>query len=264
METALKHWLRAYSLAWLPLSVAYFFVLGLFIGVSGYDLVSSWIANLLPAFVMGIAVFHGTIRFLTGLSIKSQTAIHAFAAVVFSLIWAQALFRLLQVSAGLAHGDWSFQGFAGRALPWQLLQGLLIYFVITSATYAYWALSKLSDQSKSPNDSADTRLFVKTDDTYVAIDADEVIACASENGGTIIITQEHAYKTRKSLAELADQLKAQSLFRVHRSWLVNKAHIASVEPAGNGRLTLRLTNKHRVDTSRKGAQLIRDALGLVN
>jgi len=45
---------------------------------------------------------------------------------------------------------------------------------------------------------------------------------------------------RTTLADMAGQLEAHGLVRTHRSWLVNSAHIAQIEPAGSGDFKLSL------------------------
>lgn len=259
-----ENWWKAYFLGWVPVASAYLIILGLFLNIDGITLVSTWLANIIVPLIMGLGVSWIVLNLLIERSVHVQLLSHSIGSVVFSTLWALGAFRLLQVSSGLIRGDWSPPVWPSAALAWQLFQGLAIYFTIASATYAYWAIRTFRHAQITEGEDAQTsRIFAKTPTGILPIGVSEIDAVRSIDGLTYIVRRGEKLESRLSLGELEDKLPSSVFLRVHRSALINLNHIQSIEPAGNGRLTVHLSSGLSLETSRSGTAALKGRLALV-
>jgi two-component system LytT family response regulator len=86
--------------------------------------------------------------------------------------------------------------------------------------------------------------FIEAEDDYVAIQA----------GGK-------RWLKSQRLAELDTQLDPRAFLRVHRSFIVNLAAIARIEPSGRDGHCAVLRDGSRVPISRSGYQKVRERIG---
>lgn len=260
------NWWKVYLAGWLPIGISYLLILGLFANVSAFTLVATWLANVLFPSIAGMGVAWLIFNIFVRLSVRGQMAIHTVGAVVFATLWAMAAFRLLQLSSGLLRGDWSVTNWSSAALAWQLFQGLAIYFTIVSASYAYWALRKLSEATEQvPSQPAQTgqRVYAKTADGLTPLNEEDISLARTMDGLTFLFVGQRKLDSRMTLSELEDALPSDNFLRVHRSAIVNLDHIQSIEQAGNGRKTIHLKNSVSLETSRAGASALKTRLALV-
>ncbi len=260
-EGPMPFWLKAYAFGWLPLAAAYALILAVSIRLTGLDLFATYLSNVIIPFVMGIPVFLVTYRWTAMVAVRIQSVIHICGAILFALIWTQALFRLLQLWRGLQSGDWTFSGFSGPALAWQLFQGVAIYFLIVGGAYVYWFARRAAEKPgvggkgrEQPTELE--RFFIRSGDMILPVDVAEIVWARAEADGVTLNMKEDSRFIRLPLVELEHHL-GDRFIRTHRSTLVNVAQIQSVEPAGNGRLSLHVSNGDSLVTSRDGASRIR-------
>lgn len=71
----------------------------------------------------------------------------------------------------------------------------------------------------------------------------------------------HDYPLRITLAALEQRLDPACFLRAHRSWLVNRTHLRSIEPTEGGEAILHMQDGARVPCSRRQLPLLRQALG---
>ncbi|MEN5425622.1 LytTR family DNA-binding domain-containing protein [Stenotrophomonas pennii] len=71
----------------------------------------------------------------------------------------------------------------------------------------------------------------------------------------------HDYPLRITLAALESRLDPAVFLRCHRSWLVNRACLRSIEPLDGGEALLHMADGARVPCSRRQLPLLRQALG---
>ncbi|MEL7130150.1 MAG: LytTR family DNA-binding domain-containing protein [Pseudomonadota bacterium] len=260
------NWWRVYFLGWVPVGLSYLIILGLFIDITGWTLVTTWTANVIFPSFAGLGVAWGVLNLLVHQPLKLQLAIHTAGAIIFAMLWAMVAFRLLQLFSGLLTGDWSPPNWPSAAVAWQLFQGLAIYFTIVSATYAYWALTLLfrGQVSETPqSDPAPARIYAKTSEGLMPLNIDDVCAAKTIDSVTYIFVDGKKLESRMTLAELEAALPSDHFLRVHRSIIVNLNQIHSIEPAGNGRRTLHLKSGMSFETSRAGATALKSRLAFV-
>lgn len=188
----------------------------------------------------------------------SQQAIaHVVGAIIFSFCW----FFILMVFLGLVTGEgtlsFSVRPFFGPAALWQLMQGASFYTVIALLAY----LEKLrNEQPKASMPDKDEfgagRLFIREGDEIRPLDAERIVQIAAAKDYAEVITLTGTHMLRSSLADLERTLGSRFL-RVHRSHIVNINQVERVEPAGDGRLILHLSNGQSLTSSRSGTKIIR-------
>ncbi|MBI1391375.1 MAG: hypothetical protein GC152_01415 [Alphaproteobacteria bacterium] len=285
-------WWRAYALGWAPIAAGYLIVLALFIRISGADLVASWASNVIAPFAMGAGVFWVVSQYGAFAAVRLQVLGHLAASVAFTSIWALALFRGLQALKGLSTGDWSFDGFSGAALGWQLFQGLLVYYLIAGWGYAYALRLKLAagapssmssrkpaqelaeEPAQEPSRESSTaassenrpvrprKVFVRTPEGHAPVDHDDVIAICGAPVGVELKTTRERFEVRATLSELEAEFGGFPFVRVHRSTILNANRIRSIEPAGGGRLIVHMEGGATHESSRAGAASLRSQLHL--
>jgi DNA-binding LytR/AlgR family response regulator len=96
------------------------------------------------------------------------------------------------------------------------------------------------------------------------VDQEQVCYVQAEGDYSRIHTYDRSYLSTASLRELEAVLPAERFLRIHRSYLVNLAHVASVRRAGADRLRLALDDAQRteLDVARRQAARVRAALKL--
>ena len=82
-----------------------------------------------------------------------------------------------------------------------------------------------------------------------------------ENGDTIIYGEKQAYRSRKRLYELAQQLGKQFM-QISKSTLINLSYMDSIEPGFSGTLLLKLRNGCKDYVSRTYLPELKKSLGL--
>jgi DNA-binding LytR/AlgR family response regulator len=96
------------------------------------------------------------------------------------------------------------------------------------------------------------------------VDYDQICFVQAEGDYSRIHTYDRTYLCTSSLRELEDTLPAARFARIHRSYLVNLAKVASVARAGSDRLRLAMDDNTRteLDVARRQSRLVRERLRL--
>jgi two-component system LytT family response regulator len=103
-----------------------------------------------------------------------------------------------------------------------------------------------------------TRLFVRSGSTIVPVGVERIAYFAA--WGDYVTA--HAGRTRHvlhlSLQRLESRLDPRHFVRIHRTHIVNLAHVTAFRPLGKGRLAAELQDGTRLPVSRARAQLVRE------
>jgi two-component system LytT family response regulator len=100
------------------------------------------------------------------------------------------------------------------------------------------------------------RLAVREGTRVTLLPVDSVEWAKAEDDYVLIRSAGRSHLKHQTLADLAAQLPAGRFVRVHRSWVVNAAHLSSLE---EGRTAV-LAGGERVPVSRAGAARLRELL----
>lgn len=259
------NWWKAYLLGWFPIGLAYALILGLFVNIDGLTLITTWLANILVPVIMGIGVSWLILRIMHATNWKLQLALHTAGSIIFSTLWALGAFRLLQIFSGLLTGEWIAPNWPAPVIAWQLFQGVSIYFVICSGSYVYWTLKNFPWPGQEDEEFREERrrIFARKDDVILPIDIVDVTAIRAIDGATFIFQGSTQLESKANLSQLESELPERLFLRIHRSAIINSDHIQSIEPAGNGRMSVHMTNGETIVSSRAGTQILKSRLPLV-
>lgn len=257
-------WWKVYLAGWFALGLAYLIILGVFVNITGRTLVTTWLANIAYPSIASVLVVWFTVRVLIEQKAHVQVVAHTVFGIAYSAIWLLVAFRLFQLFEGTFAGDWSAPDWQSPVVAWQLLQGLAIYCVVATSTYAYWALQRLEGvQRESSRPQSPTRLYAKDQDGLAPVALNEITLARTIDGMTYVFVGPRRLESRLTLGELERILCRRTFVRVHRTAIVNLDHIELVESAGNGRQTVRMTNGAVLETSRNGTSELKSRFAVV-
>jgi two-component system LytT family response regulator len=98
-------------------------------------------------------------------------------------------------------------------------------------------LSALSELRLRPQRSA--RMAIKDKGRVVFVDVAEIVSVEANGNYVLLQQQAGSYLLRQTMAEIAEQLGPQGFIRIHRSVLVNGAHVESIQPGVGSEYLLR-------------------------
>mgnify|MGYP001796321115 CR=1 FL=1 len=195
-----------------------------------------------------------------------QGVAHPILAILFTFLW----YFVVIVGQGY-NGNWLEDGFTIRpfgwiAGVWQLYQGIALYGMAAMFAYAAYFYRRMknaefissgSEISQSPLTERPDNLLIKSGAEYLSVSHRDMVYLEANGDQVRLHCTTRTLTTSKSLASLEAVLPTPPFIRVHRSYIVSTERVLSAEPAGNGRLTIHLSNGRSVVTSRSGAQAFR-------
>ncbi len=257
--------LRAYPfiLPWavccLTLNLGYLSVFAISDPKFSAALIINSLVNTTAAFLVGVAFARLLQTMLFRLPPAFQLAGHVLLAPVYSITWYVTVITAMGWAAGSIFTGAAIAPFQGPAFPWQIFQGIALYFAIAPLAY----LSRYGPGALNPaeQDSAAAApdapaMLVRDGDTLMRFEPDQIVQIRAQDDYSEIVELTTRRLVRSSLTHLEAQLPA-GFVRIHRSTIVNSRRIVRTEPAGNGRMTVHLENGDSVDASRAGAKALR-------
>lgn len=259
--------------AWLGLAVGYALLFWIFSGSSVGSAAQRALINTVPAILLGLMVAKVTDTYLFERTVVFQGVAHLVMAPLFGILWYVAI----QAGYGL-RGGWMTEGLVPRpllgvALTWQAFQGLAVYAAIVGFIYAANFRLMLTDANnrieqletlqaeatKRPVDQGAklTQIMVKDGRALRPVSLSDILVLSGAGDYTEVITAQDRHLSNTSLSDFERELPEAEFARVHRSHIIRKEAIHSVESGGNGRLTLHFANGVSITTSRAGAQKVK-------
>ena len=217
--------------------------------------------NSVPAFVLAAIVHSLCVSSIWSHSTWPRLAMLVPLGLVYTFLW----YFLVLTSIGAREG-WLAQGFSvipfsGPAFAWQMFQGVTLYFLVVLMSYVLHLRRELASAHLEPSVCAvlpERALMFQRDGEIVAIEPGEMVRLSGADDYVEVVTRTQAFLSSGTLTDLEAQLDETRFGRVHRSHIVHYAAITRAEPAGNGRMTLHLTNGDSVLASRNGTRLLRE------
>lgn len=105
-----------------------------------------------------------------------------------------------------------------------------------------------------------SRIQVKTGSQVVPIDVSNIISIQSEAPYVAIYTPEKQYLHSETLKSLEEQLNPTSFVRIHKSCIINLAHVMSYSSRNNGDYDVVMENEMTVRVSRNYAAAFKSRL----
>lgn len=211
-------------------------------------------ANVLPLALLAAAAHALVDGRVVRLSPARQIAAHASLAILFAAAWYGSVVLLQALWRAAAGGPFVLIGFSGPGLTWQVFQGLILYALVATATYALRAPPRLErDENGGPLE----RYLTRRGDAMVPVHVRDIATITGAQDYAEVATREGRHLVRMSLGEFEKRLDPALFKRVHRSAIINLDHLSKAEPAGGGRMIARMANGDSVPVSRSGALLLR-------
>lgn len=182
----------------------------------------------------------------------------ATLAMFFTLLWAW----LLNLTEGLI-GSGSAVRFAvnpvlaGTAITWQLLQGLFVYVAVAAIVMLERRPNGTLVVIQRENRGPSKQLLVKAEDELAVLSSEDIVSITGADDYSQLVTIRDSHLVSTSLADFEQMLDNAHFVRVHRSAIANLRHMKRAEPAGGGRMILRMLAGPDLPVSRAGARLLR-------
>ena len=227
------------------------------------DSIIGALINVIPLVVVNLATIKLLQKFALGRATWRHAVVHPVLGAAYSFSW----YFCVLVGRGVK-ADWLEQGFSIRPFgwiggTWQLYQGLALYGIAALFAYALHfyrraviaetALSEADVPNRS-NQVETNSLVVKSEGEFVSLDWRDIIFIEASGDEVVIHTKNSRTKTHKTMTSIARKMPSPPLVRIHRSFIANIDNVLTAEPAGNGKLTLHMSDGISLTTSRAGAQ----------
>ena len=238
---------------------AYSIVFQLTINGGWVDSIMTALSNVAPLALLSAAIYIILKHIVLRQGVMAQIAWHIILSPLFALIWYSLTLTMLALTRALSTGLIELGSFSGLAFVWQMFQGLVLYALVAATAYALrggrtTALVRIV-QSEAPLN----RYLTKQGDELVPVAVEDIVLIRGAQDYAEVATADgSAHLVRMSLAEFEERLPSDGFVRVHRSTIINIAHLGRAEPIGSGRMALHLAGGNMVEASRSGAQALRN------
>jgi len=202
---------------------------------------------------------------------RQRLAPYLLGAVAWWLLHVSAMVLLRKavhavLGSHYTFGDWPAQWF------YEFFKDIQTYALLVSAVHALaWfgrrrqgeaTLLAAPDEGPpvEPVDRPDHFLVRKLGKEFLVATADVEYAQAAGNYVNLRV-RGHDYPLRITMAVLEARLDPVLFLRSHRSWLVNRGQLRSIEPLDGGEALLHMADGAKVPCSRRQLPLLRQALG---
>lgn len=186
---------------------------------------------------------------LEGTGLWTSLAIHAGLTLPFSLVHVGAMLAIRKSAYALLGGSYDFFGSGvGLTLLYEWRKDVITYAIFAGIfTAAAWLERRRNADPPPPPEKIEVREGGRT--LYLA-PADIWFVEAAGNY-VELHTAAARHLIRGTLAAWAQRLAPLGFARVHRSRLVNKAHIAALESTGSGDFEVTLSDGRKLQGSRR-------------
>lgn len=234
-----------------------------FLGTSELDLTASSrtaFVNAGSAAITAAPVYWLVQRFVIGRTQIAQAVLHAFVAPVFTLALYAVLIFFLAFAEHRSGQPFKVTPFSGPALPWQLMQGLMMYCVVAALAFGLrerTVVDVAAGRSADQESDSLSRYLIRRGDVLQPIDVADIISITGADDYSEVSTSQGKHLARLSLADFERRLGSDRFLRVHRSRIVNFDRLVRAELERGGRMVAHMEDGEVVPVSRAGAQALR-------
>ncbi len=181
---------------------------------------------------------------------------HALASLVFSILHVAGMVALRKLAVPVIAGaPYLFTDDLVRDLVYEYRKDAFSYTLYVFLIVASRHLQQLRIEAEAAREDAraQRRLTVKCGGRTVWIDAADVVWAKAASNYVEIRAGDRTHLARATLATVARQLADAGVgaARVHRSWIVNPAHVAEIAPTGEGDARIVMRNGDVAPASRR-------------
>lgn len=124
-------------------------------------------------------------------------------------------------------------------------------------------LTPSTSNENSQEDAKPSKVLpIEVDERIHIINLNDIIAISVNNGITTINTTLGDFETSEPLSHYGKKIVTQKFMRIHRSTLINKAHIQTIEHWFNYTYQLTMTNQLKFQVSRSYMKVFKQMMGL--
>ena len=178
--------------------------------------------------------------------------LHLFLGVAVCFVYA-----VLSTAVRLLLGAESSFTFLDRVFG-LLISSLHVHYLI------YWAVLGvgwfLSMRTSSRRPDAPDRIVIKTPGAVVIVPFADICFVSAADQYIQVQTGARSLLSRESLSEMEKRLPREQFYRIHRSTIVNLAHVERLKPGQHGEYTVKLRGGHSLQASRARSSGLREVL----
>lgn len=202
---------------------------------------------------------------------KRRLPLYVLASLAWSLLHVlgmMGLRKLAYLGAGTVYVDGAGWG---MRLGYEYLKDVRVFFTFVALDHLLgWFARRQQGEAHllaapedappvEPVDQPPHFLVRKLGKEFLVATADVEYAQASGNYVNLRV-RGLEYPLRMTMAALEGRLAPPVFLRPHRSWLVNRSHLQSIEPTDSGEAVLHMSDGTRVPCSRRQLPLLRQSL----
>ncbi len=125
---------------------------------------------------------------------------------------------------------------------------------------AGWRGPTEAEKEERPAGSFPERLFARHRGAIVPVPVPDIRRVDATAGGVELVTGTGTYDLDVTLGEVERRLDPRDFVRVHRSHIVNLAHVVSIRRYDDRRLSIRLDDDSTLIASRHGSKVLKDLM----
>ena len=134
---------------------------------------------------------------------------------------------------------------------------IIVYFLILSVIL-FFSKPKLENQTKSSTEETNRdHILVNSHDGSTRVNISELVYIAAAGNYVELHTMKNKLMYRASMKQISSQLDDYAFVRVHRSYIVNRDKIDTLQSRNHGDYLLELVSGQQITVSRHYAQQIR-------
>ncbi|HEY7800875.1 MAG TPA: LytTR family DNA-binding domain-containing protein [Hyphomonadaceae bacterium] len=220
------------------------------------------------AVIVGLAALFPLLldRVPVGWNDLKRTAPALLAAwIVFTLLHVTLMHALRALLFPLLVGQpYAWRAFDSTTLGYEGLKDLFVFLLLMSGFLLSRSIeaSRLEQQERISTARTEEKIILRVGAAMHAVPVREIVWAKAAANYAEVHGANRSWFARMTFASLEESLKAAggNHARIHRSYIVSLAHIASVEPTGEGDVTVVLTTGDRLPGSRNYRTVL-DAIG---
>lgn len=98
------------------------------------------------------------------------------------------------------------------------------------------------------------RLFARHRESIVPVPTDDIVRIDAANDGAELVTADRRFRLGSTLTEIEERLDPRDFLRIHRSHIINLAHVAAMDRYDGRRLSVKLDDGSSIIASRRGSR----------
>jgi hypothetical protein len=226
------------------------------VGLDDFRLIAEQVTSGLAVWMLIPAVAWWLTRFpISPGQIGSKVAGHVLGSALFAAAHYFIMMAMRAVVYPWFGRTWQHSDFWLNNLLVEYQKDIKIYVGIVAIVTVYRRFRQQRSQVAD-------RLAVQTGSGERLLEFGEIDCLEASRNYVSVYANDKEFLLRETLSSLESRLAVRGFLRTHRSFLVNRAHVAGIEPGDSGGQDIVLKSGRKVPLSRSRRAEVRAALGL--